>query len=245
MDGEISFFKKVSSEYNYDKLHFFIDGVEKGNWSGNVNWSQESYEITAGNHVIKWTYDKDYSAASGSDCAWVDNIVMPANQVIIALDPVENLIAETNENTVMLSWDAKDRAVNYTIFRNGEELGTQEGTDFEEEVEHGTYTYTVVYRDSDGAISKPNYIVVDVISFLGVAESNSNFVVYPNPTDSQLNIQFNGNYSYTLFNSFGQQVMSGKASGSQQLNLSNLAKGIYLLQLNNGQQNNIQKVIVK
>ncbi|MBR6878260.1 MAG: T9SS type A sorting domain-containing protein [Bacteroidales bacterium] len=245
MDGQISFFKKVSSEYNYDKLHFFIDGVEKGNWSGNVNWSQESYEITAGNHVIKWTYDKDYSATSGSDCAWVDNIVMPANQVIIALDPVENLIAETNENTVMLSWDAKDRAVNYTIFRNGEELGTQEGIDFEEEVEHGTYTYTVVYRDSDGAISKPNYIVVDVISFLGVAESNSNFVVYPNPTDSQLNIQFNGNYSYTLFNSFGQQVMSGKASGSQQLNLSNLAKGIYLLQLNNGQQNNIQKVIVK
>ena len=30
IDGEISFFKKVSSEANYDYLRFFVDGSEKG-----------------------------------------------------------------------------------------------------------------------------------------------------------------------------------------------------------------------
>ena len=244
--GEISFYKKVSSEATYDKLHFYIDGTQQNEWSGEVGWSQETYPITPGQHTLKWTYTKDQSVNYGSDCAWIDNVVLPATSVITSLDAVENLTAEVNENMVILSWDAKDRAVNYIVLRNGEELSTQEGINYEDEVEHGTYTYSIIYRNEDGVSSKPAYITVDVTSYLGVAESNTrSFSIYPNPTDGQLNIQFNGSYSYTLYNSFGQQVMTGKANGSQKLNVSNLAKGVYLLQLNNGQQTNTEKVIVK
>ena len=80
--GDISFYKKVSSESTYDKLNFYIDGTLKDSWSGTIDWSQESYSInTTGLHTFKWEYSKDGSVSNGDDCAWVDYIEFPQYQV--------------------------------------------------------------------------------------------------------------------------------------------------------------------
>jgi len=76
-DGELSFYKKVSSESNWDYLRFYVDNVEMSSWSGNLSWSQETFQISAGEHTLKWEYDKDGSVSSGSDCAWIDYIIFP------------------------------------------------------------------------------------------------------------------------------------------------------------------------
>ena len=81
-ESEVSFYYKVSSESGYDKLSFSVDNSEKGNWSGEVNWTKAAYTISAGTHVLKWAYNKDFYMSSGSDCAWIDNIEFPATQVI-------------------------------------------------------------------------------------------------------------------------------------------------------------------
>ncbi|MCD4731158.1 MAG: hypothetical protein K8R74_11180, partial [Bacteroidales bacterium] len=73
----ISFYRKVSSESGWDKLFFYIDGTEKGQWSGEVAWGQVSYPVTAGLHTLKWEYYKDGNTSNGSDCAWVDYIIFP------------------------------------------------------------------------------------------------------------------------------------------------------------------------
>jgi hypothetical protein len=73
----VSFWYKVSSESNYDKIHFYIDGVEKLVNSGVVDWTRVAYPVSAGNHVLKFTYSKDGSVSSNSDCAWVDEITLP------------------------------------------------------------------------------------------------------------------------------------------------------------------------
>ena len=73
----ISFYYKVSSEANYDKFHFYIDGEEKVVGSGVVNWTRASFPVTTGNHTFKFTYSKDVSVNSNSDCAWIDNITLP------------------------------------------------------------------------------------------------------------------------------------------------------------------------
>jgi len=80
--GEVSFYYKVSSEANYDKLSFKVDNAEKGNWSGEISWTQASYTLTPGTHRLEWSYTKDVSVSSGSDCAWIDNVVLPAAQLI-------------------------------------------------------------------------------------------------------------------------------------------------------------------
>ena len=75
VDGEyISFFRKVSSESNYDYLRFYIDDVEQNKWSGGLGWSKESFPVTPGPHTFKWSYTKDSSVSAGSDCAWLDQI---------------------------------------------------------------------------------------------------------------------------------------------------------------------------
>lgn len=78
--GNITFWRKVSSELNYDYLKFYIDDAIMGSWSGNQAWSQQSYPVTTGQHTFKWTYSKDYSTVSGSDCAWIDDIVFPMSE---------------------------------------------------------------------------------------------------------------------------------------------------------------------
>jgi len=77
-DGTISFYRKVSSESNYDYLKFFIDDAEQDAWSGEVAWSEVSYPVTTGNRTFKWQYFKDGSVDNGSDCAWIDYIIFPA-----------------------------------------------------------------------------------------------------------------------------------------------------------------------
>ncbi|PKN80791.1 MAG: Gingipain R [Candidatus Cloacimonetes bacterium HGW-Cloacimonetes-1] len=80
-DGDISFWRRVSSEVNYDFLKFYIDGVEKASWSGTQAWTQFSYPVTVGQRTFKWTYSKDGSLSSGSDAAWIDDIVFPMTGV--------------------------------------------------------------------------------------------------------------------------------------------------------------------
>ncbi len=79
VDGEISFYCKVSSENTFDKLVFLIDGVERGQWSGSQDWIQVSFPVTAGTRTFEWTYMKDSSVSDGDDTAWIDDIVFPIN----------------------------------------------------------------------------------------------------------------------------------------------------------------------
>ncbi|HCY00049.1 MAG TPA: hypothetical protein DG754_07905, partial [Bacteroidales bacterium] len=55
-DSEISFAYRVSSENRYDHLRFYVDGNEKGKWSGAVGWTEVSFPVTAGSHTFKWEY---------------------------------------------------------------------------------------------------------------------------------------------------------------------------------------------
>lgn len=76
-DGNISFYRKISSETNYDYLTFYVDGIEKEKWSGIIDWDLVSYFIPTGQHTFTWEYSKDVSVSTGSDCAWIDFVVCP------------------------------------------------------------------------------------------------------------------------------------------------------------------------
>jgi hypothetical protein len=73
--GDLSFWYTVSSEASYDYLKFYMDGALVAQWSGTVAWTQRVTAVTAGTHVFKWEYSKDGSVSSGSDSAWIDDIV--------------------------------------------------------------------------------------------------------------------------------------------------------------------------
>ncbi|BDS07702.1 hypothetical protein NT6N_27420 [Oceaniferula spumae] len=79
-DGEIVFYLKVSSEENWDGIRFYIDGVRQDvvvdgprvEFSGERDWTEFRYAVTAGSHELRWEYDKDGGVDNGSDTAWMD-----------------------------------------------------------------------------------------------------------------------------------------------------------------------------
>lgn len=78
----ITFYYRVSSENSYDKLYFYIDNVEMSNWSGEVAWSRAQYPVLAGTHTFMWKYKKDVSVAGGSDCCWIDYVILPPDRAL-------------------------------------------------------------------------------------------------------------------------------------------------------------------
>jgi hypothetical protein len=70
----IKFHWKVSSEANYDYLKFYIDDTLKDSISGEVDWQQKSYSVSAGIHTLKWVYVKNWEDEDGDDCGWVDYV---------------------------------------------------------------------------------------------------------------------------------------------------------------------------
>ncbi|MBO4563763.1 MAG: CotH kinase family protein [Clostridia bacterium] len=96
----LSFDYKVSSEENYDKFLFGVNGTTRLAVSGEHDW--QSYTFTAattGSYTFTWRYSKDYSMSSGSDCVWVDNIAYSG-------DPLNQLLGDVDGNGVVNSADA-------------------------------------------------------------------------------------------------------------------------------------------
>jgi carboxypeptidase T len=105
--GIVSFFRKVSSETNYDFLKFYIDDVQQGQWSGTLGWEEVTYPVTAGLHTFKWSYIKDANTIGGSDRAWVDYIIFPPTAPV----PDPPVIAVTPDQftkTLTLSGSSSD-----------------------------------------------------------------------------------------------------------------------------------------
>jgi len=89
----------------------------------------------------------------------------------------------------------------------------------------------------------------DTLLSIETFEANSTFSVAPNPTSSVINIQFSGNLNkgtITLYNMLGKLVLTEELNGSQAaLEVSNLAKGIYLLKVDSGKNSQTKRVVIQ
>ena len=148
----IAFYYKVSSENNYDKLFFTIDNTEMNNWSGNVGWSRAQYLVTAGRHVFRWKYKKDYSVSNGSDCAWIDFVILPRDRSLtvsagLDIETCEGEVIELNgyaDNQTSQEWTTSGDGTfsDATIINPIYTPGTQD-------IANGNVTLTLTaYKDS-------------------------------------------------------------------------------------------------
>ena len=159
-------------------------------------------------------------------------------------DPVENLEANVNVESITLRWDAAEGATSYVISRNGIEVGETTEPSFTDEVFHeDSYTYCVVAEFIDG-FSAPANIIIQ--AEWGIDENAGEFAIYPNPVNNTLYVSGgNAEYSYELFNGMGQMVTKGNGQGMTEINVNGMAKGIYFLRLSSGTQVRVEKVVVE
>jgi hypothetical protein len=152
--GTLTFYYKVSSESGYDYLKFYIDGTVQNSWSGTVDWTQASFALATGSHILMWEYMKDGSVDTGSDCAWVDDIVFPASTAPSVYNPPQNLAATSGNGFVTLTWSApaSGTPTGYKIYKNGSSLTTVTGLTYTDNaVANGTtYSYYLIATYTGG-----------------------------------------------------------------------------------------------
>ena len=74
LEGQMSFYSRISSESPWDMGRFYLDGVKKLECAGEEEWTEHQFDITVGEHVFRWDYVKDESTDVGDDCFYVDCI---------------------------------------------------------------------------------------------------------------------------------------------------------------------------
>ncbi len=110
----------------------------------------------------------------------------------------------------------------------------------------GTEIITWTAIDNSGNITSLNFSV-EVSSTTGIQpEKNSRITIYPNPVSSVLNIQFeeNNQNSMTLYTLTGEILFSKETNkSSEQIDVVNLKKGIYILQVISKGENYFSKIV--
>jgi len=183
-DDTISFYRKVSSEVNYDFLQFWVDGVKLEQWSGEVAWGKVSYFVEAGMHTLQWIYDKDVSISSGSDCSWIDYIQFPPIGPFtpdISIDPVF-----LDFGSVLLG---ETETMNFTITNSGSHvlIGTVSSPPAGYTVALANSDYKSEEKNTQNFVVGPGGSVDFVVLFSPVATIcyNDNVLIQSNDPDQE------------------------------------------------------------
>ena len=95
----VSFWWKASSQTNSDRLRFYINGVEQGNISGEVDWRWRTFSVDALSATLRWAYTKDASGSAGLDRGWIDEITSGPLAPMVTNGP--NNITYVDEGTTV------------------------------------------------------------------------------------------------------------------------------------------------
>lgn len=106
---------------------------------------------------------------------------------------------------------------------------------------HFTYSYNGLEKNN---LNNPHTLVVGDCATASIDQTQlTPFGFYPNPTDGLLMITPNSNVFVQIHNLQGREVLSTSVSGT--LDLSNMRKGIYLIELQLNNRKLIRKLIIK
>ena len=82
--GPFIFARKVSSEFGYDFLSFYVNDVLVESWSGDLSWGLVGYNIPEGQYKFRWSYEKDFSVSSPIDAAWIDALQIDLGEIVFS-----------------------------------------------------------------------------------------------------------------------------------------------------------------
>ncbi len=247
----VSFYYKVSSETTYDKFKFYIDGNEQGVWSGEVPWTQATYTLEPGEHELTWEYKKDNVFSSGEDCAWVDNIVMPAvGSNLFANFSANSQVVCKNEKVEFTATNANATSSYEWTFEGGTPATS---TDVTPEVRYnaeGNYKVTLTVNDgtNESTIVKENFITVENcwVGIKDITAPAANFNLYPNPNNGQVTLEVETQSDIQIYNNMGALVYQGQLQvGTNHINLQQQAKGVYIVRVIANKHTMIKKMIVQ
>lgn len=222
------------------------------NKNGASSVSNHTYNVAAAD---RWNAGAD---PSSSIADLTNNTVIVSNYVDYVL-PIElvNFSYQIGNNEIVLNWSTSTevnnkefrlaRSVNGTTFTP---LATVNGIGNSNTLQNYTYTdknpilgtsyYKLTQIDND------NIVKLERIIPVSYSVSSTEVTIYPNPVSETLNIQNSTN----RYNKATLSDISGKVLGRYslsadvtQINVSKLAKGVYIISLSGDNNNTVKKII--
>ena len=200
---------------------------------GNYNYGENCTVVATANEgydFINWTENGNvvstnasYSFTVNSDRTLVANFETQTFDIKVSVDPMEAATAIGEGNY------AYGTEVTLTLLRNEDYRFVNWTEDGEVVSEEMTYVFT---------ITRDRTLVANFEYTVGLAEQQAEINVYPNPTQGEVTLEGEGINHIRIVNIYGQMVYNAKAEGEQvRLDLSNFAKGIYMMHIGteNGQ----------
>ena len=225
--------------------------------------------VLIANHLIETNFT-DYYIFWGNVCYEVRAIYQdvysdPASDCVFFCAPPIMVQTEYIWNHgdffVRISWK-KDVFVNtevdkFKVFRSLNDYG-----DFEliGEVENEDYVYDYQFDDTTATVGSYAYYVsatyknddcemeseVVICEVTNITESNAAVKVYPNPTKGEVTLEGKGIVHVRIVNSYGQTVYNGDLKGDQvRIDLSQMAKGIYMIHIEAEDGHAVRKIVVE
>jgi hypothetical protein len=153
------------------------------------------------------------------------------NTASVDVTVLEEIVVTTTTTDEILGGDgAIDLDVTGGVSPYTFDWDTDETGDFDDLEDLSDLTggsYTVVVMDDNGCTTT---IVIEVNSQLGIGESGMASVsVYPNPTSGQVNITAQGTFTYVVKSVKGDIIVTNTATGSDLIELADVADGIYYI----------------
>ena len=199
-DDSVCFDRRVSSEEDFDYLHFLIDGISSGNWSGETGWGSECFTVSEGVHTFSWLYTKDFFRGSGEDLAIIDNIILPVHNSInsppeITTEPITEVktgklysypikVLDDNPGDTIIFTPAKIPGwINFVNRNNG--LAVLSGIPQEEDIG----TIEIAFSATDGTDVAAQNFYLSIVSDVDVPEKSNEVRLFPNPLKDELHCE--------------------------------------------------------
>jgi hypothetical protein len=250
----------TTSQTNTSAFTTVVDMINFTAASSTV-WELYSYDltdyVTAGTQVYIAFREKVADNLNDGSAISIDNVYVGDGTKLAAtvpsITPIDNSNITRDLNYTFAPVTPKtfksiDAFLGFNVYRDNVKINStlvtaSEYTDMD--LATGTYTYCVkaVYDEGESACSNEVSVVI-----VGIDDpANTTFSIYPNPANQVVNINSTIPVSSVkLMNYTGQIVYSNQVAGTQfSINTSDIAAGVYMLQLETEDGISTRKLIIK
>jgi hypothetical protein len=160
--GQITFWWKVSSEFDWDFLEIYIDDIFYDQISGEVDWQPRTLILGTGPHTVDFEYNKDSSDSVGADAGWIDQVIWIADDAPpqIITQPAGKIV-ETGQPATFSVQAVGAGTLTYQWRKNGSTIGG--ATDANYSIATAALsdigTYSVVVSNANGTITSSNALL--------------------------------------------------------------------------------------